>query len=273
MDRLLGLLHYFGFNAATFFNGDFCGANVLGTSEHGQLHFVRSGELVMEHEQHPDLHITEPALILYPRPVKHRLTVVPGSVVNLVCANIQFNDLKRNPFASALPDILHIHLKDMPSLEPILKALFYEGSSEHLGNGFVLDRLCDVVMVHILRHLKKLDMLRPGPLLGLFHPNLAHAIRAMHDSPEKPWRMDDLALLTGMSRTSFINHFRDTVGMPPAEYLLNWRMGVAEKLLKEKKSIKATALAVGYSSQPAFSKAFAARYGVSPAEWQKQFLN
>ena len=50
---------------------------------------------------------------------------------------------------------------------------------------------------------------------GLAHPNLSLAIVAMHDQPGRNWRVEDLAEIAAMSRTHFINSFREIVGVPP----------------------------------------------------------
>jgi AraC-like DNA-binding protein len=79
-----------------------------------------------------------------------------------------------------------------------------------------------------------------------------------------------MADLAHMSRTSFVNLFGKIVGMPPAAYLAEWRMGLAEAMLKEGRPVKEAALAIGYGNQPAFTRAFIARHGMSPTEWLKR---
>ena len=70
-----------------------------------------------------------------------------------------------------------------------------------------------------------------------------------------------------MSRARFAVHFRETVGMTPLDYLTDWRIGVAQALLKAGKSLKLVAPAVGYMSPTAFTRVFSQRIGASPTEW------
>lgn len=70
-----------------------------------------------------------------------------------------------------------------------------------------------------------------------------------------------------MSRARFAASFRQAVGTPPLDYLTDWRMAVAQTLLKRGKALKAVAPAVGYSSPAAFSRVFAKRVGVSALDW------
>jgi AraC-like DNA-binding protein len=65
-----------------------------------------------------------------------------------------------------------------------------------------------------------------------------------------------------MSRARFAVHFRETVGTTPVNYLTQWRMGVAQTLLKKEKSIGVVAK---------FSRVFKAKIGQSPSTWLKLY--
>ena len=62
-----------------------------------------------------------------------------------------------------------------------------------------------------------------------------------------------------------IERFARTVGVPPMEYLLGWRMNLAKDLLRRGAGrIEEIALRVGYGSASAFSTAFARQVGMPP---------
>ena len=63
-----------------------------------------------------------------------------------------------------------------------------------------------------------------------------------------------------------------TVGQPPMEYLLAWRMAVAKKLLRQK-HVGAAEVAerVGYGSASAFSTAFARYVGCPPGRYAREY--
>jgi AraC-like DNA-binding protein len=44
-------------------------------------------------------------------------------------------------------------------------------------------------------------------------------------------------------------------------------MKLARQLLRQRLPVEQVAIRVGYQSQPAFSRAFIARFGVSPSAW------
>jgi len=72
-----------------------------------------------------------------------------------------------------------------------------------------------------------------------------------------------------MSRSAYAAHFRTIVGQTPAEYLLSWRISLAQKLLRDGRAINLIAADVGYDSPSALARAFRRKTGVSPREWTK----
>ncbi len=109
----------------------------------------------------------------------------------------------------------------------------------------------------------------PGLVTGLSDPRLARALVALHDEPGAPWSVEQLATVAGMSRTSFNQRFRDLVGQTPADYLSDWRIGLAQAGLLQGASIKQLASDLGYANPSALSRAFAAKSGCSPRDWLK----
>jgi AraC-like DNA-binding protein len=80
----------------------------------------------------------------------------------------------------------------------------------------------------------------------------------------------ELAALAGMSRASFAAHFHDVVGATPADYLVGWRVSLAQKRLREGRPMALIADEVGYESPSALARAFRRKVGASPSEWLRQ---
>jgi AraC-like DNA-binding protein len=51
------------------------------------------------------------------------------------------------------------------------------------------------------------------------------------------WSLEQLAKRAGMSRARFAAYFRQVVGMTPFDYLTNWRLGVAQTMLRKGNSL------------------------------------
>jgi transcriptional regulator GlxA family with amidase domain len=106
-----------------------------------------------------------------------------------------------------------------------------------------------------------------GVLMGLSDLRLGKAIEGMHKHPETSCSLEQLAQRAGMSRARFAAYFRQLVGMTPFDYLTDWRMGVAQTMLRKGNSLKLIASAVGYANGTALTRVFTQRLGMSPFEW------
>lgn len=274
VDRLASLLGHFSVSAKTFQAGALCGINSLdGNSPYGQLHLLRQGQAEVWHGRTKAYSLAEPSLLFYPRPMAHKFVTDSDRWADFVCANISFEGGAANPIANALPDCVCIALSQLPDSLSILTLLFAEASAQNCGRQALLDRLFEVILIQLLRHLMEDGSAQVGLLAGLAHSQLRRAIVAMHQMPEKPWSVESLAELTGMSRSVFSNLFRETVGETPASYLQHWRIGLVQKWLKAGQPLKLVAEEVGYGSESALSRAFKSQCGMSPMEWLKNQRN
>jgi transcriptional regulator GlxA family with amidase domain len=133
----------------------------------------------------------------------------------------------------------------------------------------LLDRLFEVLLIQILRHLMDNGQAQVGMLAGLAHPRLRLAMIAMHERPAEEWSLEALAARAGMSRSVFANAFRDTVGCTPGAYLQRWRVALVQQALRQGRALKLIADEVGYGSESALSRSFKASCGLSPREWKQ----
>ena len=270
MDRLSALFNHFSPRAVTFHSGELCGiSNFEDDAKLGYIHLVQSGELHIFHGDQALDTVTVPSVLFYPRPCCHRLVAAPHSETRTLCASIDLGHATGNPLCSALPDLLIIPFHAIPNLLPTLDILFTEAAGDHCGRQVALDRLMEYFLVLLLRHLIDAKEITAGILAGLGDAKLAKAIIAIHERPEFPWHLEQLADEANMSRARFAAHFRELVGMTPMDYLTDWRLGVAQTLLRRGKSVKAVAPRVGYCSPTAFSRIFARKLGVAPSAWQE----
>ncbi len=105
-----------------------------------------------------------------------------------------------------------------------------------------------------------------GLLAGLAHPALSRVLTRLHEDPAADWPLERMADEAGMSRSVFAETFRETVGIPPGDYLARWRLSLARALLQAGQPAKAVARQVGYGSAFALSVAFKRVYGTRPSE-------
>lgn len=269
-DRLAVLLERFPVSAQVFHAGALCGINTLDAAEGmGQLHLVRRGPLEASHAG-AAVQVTEPSLLLYPRPMAHRFASDPQRGADMACANLRFEGGAWNPLVAALPSFTCLPLQALQGAAPVLELLFEEAFEQRCGRKAMVDRLFEVVMIQLLRQLMERGELQGGMLAGLGHPRLRSAIVAMHEAPSREWGLDALAAAAGMSRSVFAASFREVVGQTPGQYLQGWRVALAQQALRRGRPLKVVAGEVGYGSEAALSRAFKAHSGVSPREWKRQ---
>lgn len=271
MDKLSLLVGRHAFNARIFFTGAFCDANQFtpdGAS--GHLHVVRSGPVDFVHDDGAVIRIDEPSLLFYPRGTSHLLRVPPGHSANLVCAHIVFHGGMSNPLVRSLPSCMVLSLSEISGLQTTLDLLFDEAARAEPGREVILDRLCDILLIKVIRREFESGALSVGLLAGLSDRQLSLALAAIHERPHEPWSLQALARVACMSRAAFTERFRDVMGVPPGEYLTRWRIGVACRLLRQGMPVKQVSGQTGYTSPSTFTRAFTASMGASPREWLKQ---
>jgi len=169
-----------------------------------------------------------------------------------------------------LPPIVHIRNEaDKAVLRWCIERMRQELREPQPGGFLVAQQLATMMLVQVLRrHLAEGLRGGIGWLFALADKQMAAAIDAMHDNPAGRWTLQSLAARAGMSRTTFTLKFKETVGVPPIEYLTRWRMMVAgDRLVNSSDPISVIALSLGYKSESAFSTAFKRVIGCSPRQY------
>lgn len=181
----------------------------------------------------------------------------------LVAAVVDFGG-PTNPLINALPEALEINLDGRPTLQALVGTFVTEGRGNRCGQRVALNRLCELIVLLVLREAIDAGATKPGLLAGLSHPALHRAIVAMHDDPARPWTVEQLAEITGMSRSRFMEVFPRVLGITPAAYLNAWRLMLGQRELMRGGQVKGVARRVGFGSAAAFSRAYSRMFGSPP---------
>ncbi|MEO7587689.1 MAG: AraC family transcriptional regulator [Arachnia sp.] len=154
---------------------------------------------------------------------------------------------------------------------PLVALLGTEISHDAPGQVAVLDRLLDLLLVTVLRHVFATAGQHAPTWFGAQEdPVVGHAIALMHHQPAHPWSVASLADACGVSRATLSRRFTGLVGEPPITFLANWRLAVAADLLAgSDATVARVATRVGYASAFAFSVAFKRAYGVAPSAYHR----
>jgi len=191
---------------------------------------------------------------------------IPDSVRKpLAMAQIDYGG-NANPVLSALPEAMMIDLSSSKELTGLAQLIASEINTPRCGGQIALDRLCEFLLVSMLRKQIETKQTDTGLLAGLADPHLSPVLVAIHDQPDRAWRLDDLVTLSAQSRSQFMETFQSTLGNSPMSYLKQWRMTLARNALMGGARVKETARKFGYGSGDAFTRAFTQTYGIAPTK-------
>ena len=85
--------------------------------------------------------------------------------------------------------------------------------------------------------------------------------------------VQELADLMGMSRTLLSKRLNAETGLPPSQYLRNYRLDIAKRMLKENvanRNITEIAYRVGFNDPKYFTRCFTKQYGVAPSAYRDE---
>jgi len=203
-----------------------------------------------------------------------------GESSAVVSGYFKFENRTAGRLLAALPPVIHITselAQSVPWLEGSVRFLSSEATSNEPGAEIVMSRLSDVLFIQILRAFIAQEeregrtcQKHAGMLRALVDPDISKALAYMHQKPDHPWTVAELARGVGMSRTGFAVRFKEKAGVSPLDYLTQWRMQRAGDLLRQgEENVDEVAMRVGYESGAAFSKAFKREMGFPPGSYRR----
>jgi AraC-like DNA-binding protein len=236
----------------------------------GLFHLVGAGRCTFECPALGDpMQLEAGDLVVLPQGDAHRLSVdVPGHPehpdrTSFICGELKFPGNTHHPLSHALPACFVTRARDAGAtfrqLSSMMVALVDAGV---VGRQVLLNKLADALFTLAICDYAN----RAGEHRGLFaalgDPRISRVLHAVHETPGQCWTMQSLAC---MSRSAFAERFTHLMKMPPMQYVTQWRVTVAEQLLRDRRqSVADIAQQLGYSSEAAFRRLFKRVSGVSP---------
>ncbi|MBB6188706.1 AraC family transcriptional regulator [Rhodanobacter sp. MP7CTX1] len=213
-------------------------------------------------------------LVLFPRGDPHRLSVDGQASMgdadrtSLICGEMRFFGTTNHPLNYALPACFVVRSKDAGNTFQQLSTMMVEMvDAGQDGRQVLLNKLADAMFTLAVCDYAK----RAGERCGLFaavaDSRISKVLQAVHENPGMPWTMQSMAGLACMSRSAFAERFTHLMQMPPMQYVTQWRVSVAEQLLRDRQqSVACIAEQMGYSSEAAFRRLFKRVSGVCPGQ-------
>jgi len=223
----------------------------------------------------------EPALNFYRQMASGELPFVIAEggggpkTTRVVCGFLGCDMRPFNPMLAALPRLVRVRPPaDVANdrLQSLMEYAVAEARQPGPGTQSVLVRLSELLFVEVVRRcLAEMPPAQSGWLAALRDPIAGRALVLLHRKPAEPWTLETLAGAVGISRSRLADCFTQIVGQPPIQYLAQWRIQLAARMLSDGGSkVAAVGRNVGYESEAAFSRAFKRLVGVSPVQWRDQ---
>lgn len=193
----------------------------------------------------------------------------------LVCGFLACDARPFNPLLDNLPRVLKDGGRDgldQGWIGQFIRLAMAESNDKRAGGESVLAKLSELMFIEVIRrYIETLPPERTGWLAGLRDPFVGKALSFLHAEPARNWTIEELGKKTGLSRSVLAERFSDLLGIPPMQYLAQWRMQIAAGLLTNGNANMASIAAdIGYESEASFSRAFKRSVGVSPSVWRRK---
>jgi AraC family transcriptional activator of mtrCDE len=195
-------------------------------------------------------------------------------VIDLFCGHFTVGPGAGSLLLDSLPQPLHASLGDTESGKGFLRSLagLMRAEAEHDGPGssVILSALSTALLALVLR--SGAATTATAPLwTAPQDEDIANAIALVLDDPGQPWTIDRLAEAAMMSRATFQRRFRRDTGTTVGELVTRTRLASAARLLSSSGlTVSTIASTVGYRSESAFSRAFSAALGATPAKFRRE---
>ncbi len=190
----------------------------------------------------------------------------------LVCGFLGCDARPFNPLLATLPRVIHLRATEGDSvLRGLVELAVVESAEPRPGGDCTLSRLSELLFVEVVRrYVAQLPPEGVGWFAGLRDDNVGRALTKLHQNPSHDWSLEELARACGLSRSVLAERFAALVGIPPIQYLAQWRIQLAASLLRSgKSSLAEIAERVGYGSEAALSRAFKRQLGIAPALYRR----
>jgi AraC-like DNA-binding protein len=152
-----------------------------------------------------------------------------------------------------------------PSSAGELRELLRHSSDGAITGFEFLARIARWLRQFLLRH--AVDAVTPPHI-----PAVERARAYLQDRPTQSVSLPDVGTMAGVTVSHLVRSFSKAVGLPPKSYHAQVRLAHARRLLAEGKAATWVAYECGFSDQSHLSRRFKERHGVTPGEFQAQYL-
>ena len=221
----------------------------------------------------------------------HRVEMIPGKELEVL--GCEFMPAFINERLEGMPD--EPQLFDLSFIKPFVttedrvplkitltggsdlavKELLTEMLNEFGGRGPFFDILLKANLLKLLaivnrEHAEQGKHISVTAGIAPYREPILESVQYIHDHFDQPLWLEDLCARTMMSRTSFCRRFKEVTGWTFSQYLANYRIRMAMRLLTEPElTVTDVCFKVGFNELPYFCRIFKKYTGTTPAYYKK----
>jgi AraC-like DNA-binding protein len=239
----------------------------------GLFHLVGAGQCKVESAVLTrGLMLDEGDLVILPHGDAHRLSTddiafaQTPDLTSLICGELRFSGNTQHPLNHALPSCFVVRSKEAgETFRQLSRMMVDVVNSGMIGRQVLLNKLADTLFtLAVCDYARRADD-RRGLFAALADTRICKVLQAVHEKPGHAWTMQAMASLACMSRSAFAERFTQLMKVPPMQYVTQWRVTIAEQMLRDRQlSVACIAQQLGYSSEAAFRRLFKRVSGISP---------
>ena len=297
MENLISdILDTVKFKSAVYFKYGFCspwGMEVPNGS-FSQFHLITHGNCVLKMDG-CSVDLEKGDIVIFPRGLAHQIkdvehsvcragSEVMGEILNgedpfhgsvakthLVCGHYEIDRSLIHPIFQDLPEYIIIKSSEygrFDLIHAIFELIVDEMDNRRPGYEIISLRFAEILFISIIRHYY---LHQNQGKMNLFKDEAIYqAVNYIHKELGNSLNIETLSRQVGLSRTLFIERFKQAVGETPLKYITNWRMVKAQHLLKNTNmSLTEISEKIGYASEPSFNRVFKQTYHITPGKYRQ----
>ena len=153
----------------------------------------------------------------------------PDADATIICGFLGCDVQPFNPLLASLPRLLHLRATDGDAwIAKFTEQAVAESHARRPGGEAMLARMSEMMFVDaVRRYADRLPEQSVSWLAGLRDRFVGRALALLHEQPAQDWTIDELGRRVGLSRSALHERFMQLIGVPPMQYLAQWRMQAA----------------------------------------------
>lgn len=163
--------------------------------------------------------------------------------------------LHMDVFPSATTELIELRVERDSLLGNLLEGIACAIGQERPQ---LVEALCDVFTLYC----------REAALFAAPALPIAEVLRYISENAGRDISVPELSRRIGYNAQYFIRLFKRVMGTTPHQYIMDYRLRHAMRLLQEERSITRVAEAAGYRDLKTFCRAFRQRYGMTPSQFR-----